>query len=430
MIVATRVLEISRHENADRLFVTQCDVGAAKSLQVVTNLDQLKPGDLVPLALIGHVFPAGHDVPRVKRARIRGETSEGMFVSWDDVRELSTSVSESAPVSESSSAVGDVLVEDPVVEEMQVPIGQFKRVSEIENAYQLDLKYFVDREVVVMEKMEGSSHRVGFRRGLKWCGGHNHVCAIGGKAKNDGFGFGVFVKEHRLADRVAEFCEKHAVGDLAVYGEFCGPKIQENFYELSEGKFYVFDMAIDEQWSDWDQVTEFASAMQLNVVPVDYIGIFDLEKIENLIAQKSQFGEEIPREGVVVKLRQEGRFDGDARAIFKHKPEKKQVRKSHRGKLTLSAEQIAYNTLQDTVADYVTEERVVHAIGHLREDGTAIEFPTVVRELQRDILKEADSSHQQQFEESDKEFRRIVGRIVGRDQACKALIFAAMKEGK
>ncbi len=422
MIVKCEVLETGPHENADRLLVTKCDIGRAKPIQVVTNLVETAVGDALAVALHGHLMPDGFEPRKIRRSKLRGVLSEGMFVSQSDLAELYPD-----SVNFVATTVGGVLVEDPEIVEAAVPAGSFKKVSEIRNGYQLDLSVFVDREVVVMEKMDGSSHRVGFRRGLDWCGGHNHVLAIGAKVGNDGFGFGEFVSASGIADRLQEWALANGVEDIALYGEFCGPKIQKNFYELSERGFFVFDIAIGEQWQGWDRIVEICTELKLDVVPVDFLGAFDLDLVNEIIARRSQFGEEMPREGVVVKLREEGRFADDTRAIFKHKPEQRQERKSHRKKLSLSAEEIAFNSLRETVADYVTGERAEHAIAHLTEAGTAITFPAVVGEMQQDILKEAATDHLTRFRESEKDFRKIVGKLVGQSGECKARIFAAME---
>lgn len=422
MIVLCKILELHSHPNADRLYVTSCDIGENQVIQVVTNLENLQVNDCLPVALIGHQMPEGSLVPRIKRAKLRGEESEGMFVSWADLQSMGIT---GTPNPEDET--GTILVDDPVIEEWEAPSGHFKKVSEIENAYQLDLSFFVGREVVIMEKMDGSSHRVGYRRGLKWCGGHNHMHAIGGKSDHDGFGFGAFVGDQGIADRIEQYSNEHDISDIGIYGEFCGPKIQRNPYGLSENRFYVFDVTIDEAWQDWAKVVQIAKALKLDLVPVDASGVFDLAQLDKLIDERSQFGSEYPREGVVLKLLKEGTYPDGSRAIFKHKPEQRQERKSHRGKLELTPELAAFQDLRAQVSDYVTEERAAHIIGHLQEAGQAVDFPTVVNGFQQDILKEADPDHRVAFEGNPKDFRRIVGQLVGQDRDCKRLIFAAMK---
>lgn len=423
MIIRSKIVSIEPHSNADRLSVCQVDVGQPEPLQVVTNLE-LHAGDEIPLALIGHQMPAGHEVGRIRRARIRGIESEGMFVTEDEAFALGM-----AEPNWASSAIGGVLVTDAPIAEVDVPEDTFQKINEIENGFQLELHAFTGREVVVMEKMDGSSHRVGFRDGRAWCGGHNHMHALGTKSDKDGFGFGLFCTEHALDKQIAAYCERHELKDLAVYGELCGPKIQKNPHGLERLGFYVFDIAIEEDWQNWERVIAICGELNLQTVPVDHTGVFNLDQINAIIEQRSQFGDDCPREGVVVKFLTEDRFENGERGIFKHKPENRQERKSHRGKLVLSAEEIAYQNLSDTVADYLTAERAEHAVSHLLEAGSKIDFPSVVRELQADILKEADPSHRTEFLSNEKDFRKVVGKLVGKSHACKRVIFAAMAGG-
>ena len=63
------------------------------------------------------------------------------------------------------------------------------------------------------------------------------------------------------------------------------------------------------------------------------------------------------------------------------------------------------------------------------EAGSKIDFPSVVRELRADILKEADPAHLVEFEANQKDFSKIVGKLVGKSQNCKRAIFAAMDQG-
>ena len=55
--------------------------------------------------------------------------------------------------------------------------------------------------------------------------------------------------------------------DIALYGELCGPKIQKNPHGLEQLEFFVFDIAIDEKWQDWEQLTEMAAALELRRAP-------------------------------------------------------------------------------------------------------------------------------------------------------------------
>lgn len=74
-VVVGKILSIAPHENADALSVCQVEIGVEAPVQIVTNAKNIKPGDLVPLALDGAVLPEG----KIKKCKMRGVESYGMF---------------------------------------------------------------------------------------------------------------------------------------------------------------------------------------------------------------------------------------------------------------------------------------------------------------------------------------------------------------
>lgn len=107
-IVVARVLATERHPNADRLNVCQVDAGTGETLQIVCGAPNVKPGILVPCALVGAVLPpteAGGKPFEIKVGKLRGVESYGMLCS---ARELKLSedheglliLAEDAPVGE------------------------------------------------------------------------------------------------------------------------------------------------------------------------------------------------------------------------------------------------------------------------------------------------------------------------------------------
>ena len=57
-VVVGRILSVERHPDADKLLVTQTDVGE-ETVQIVTGATNIKEGDLVPVALHGAELPGG-----------------------------------------------------------------------------------------------------------------------------------------------------------------------------------------------------------------------------------------------------------------------------------------------------------------------------------------------------------------------------------
>ncbi len=77
-VICGKILKIDRHPNAERLVICQVDIGAAEPIQVITAATNVFEGALVPVAVDGAHLPG--DV-KIKRGKLRGEVSEGMFCS-------------------------------------------------------------------------------------------------------------------------------------------------------------------------------------------------------------------------------------------------------------------------------------------------------------------------------------------------------------
>lgn len=80
-ILVAKILSISNHPKADRLFICMMDTGS-KEVPVVCSATNLETGALVPLAPPGIRLPGG---VTVKESRIRGELSVGMLLAEDEM---------------------------------------------------------------------------------------------------------------------------------------------------------------------------------------------------------------------------------------------------------------------------------------------------------------------------------------------------------
>ena len=80
-VVVAKILSIRPHPNADKL--TLCEVTTGdKDYPVVCGAKNINVGDIVPLALVGAAIPGGYTI---KSSRIRGELSNGMLCSEDEL---------------------------------------------------------------------------------------------------------------------------------------------------------------------------------------------------------------------------------------------------------------------------------------------------------------------------------------------------------
>lgn len=76
-VVVGKILEIKKHEDSDHLVITQVDLGNEK-IQIVTGADNIREGDIVPIAKDGSELPGG---VKIKKGLLRGVESCGMMCS-------------------------------------------------------------------------------------------------------------------------------------------------------------------------------------------------------------------------------------------------------------------------------------------------------------------------------------------------------------
>ena len=81
-VFVCKIISIEKHPNADKLSVCQVSLGSDCAYQIVTNAKNIKPGDIVPVALDGAKLCGDLTI---KRGEIRGVVSDGMFCSGKEL---------------------------------------------------------------------------------------------------------------------------------------------------------------------------------------------------------------------------------------------------------------------------------------------------------------------------------------------------------
>ncbi|XOQ44742.1 MAG: Phenylalanine--tRNA ligase beta subunit [Clostridium sp.] len=81
-VVVGRIVSLERHPNSDHLWITKTDVGNGEPLQIITGAQNLKVGDLVPVALHKSTLPGGK---KITRGKLRGLESNGMLCSLGEL---------------------------------------------------------------------------------------------------------------------------------------------------------------------------------------------------------------------------------------------------------------------------------------------------------------------------------------------------------
>ena len=81
-VVVGKVLSLIRHPNSDHMWICQVDIGGAAPIQIVTGAQNVREGDLVPVAKDGSTLPGG---VHITAGTLRGEASVGMLCSYKDL---------------------------------------------------------------------------------------------------------------------------------------------------------------------------------------------------------------------------------------------------------------------------------------------------------------------------------------------------------
>lgn len=81
-LVVGYVQSIAAHPDADKLNVCQVDIGEVEPVQIVCGAPNVDAGQTVIVATVGGRLPGG---VKIKRAKLRGERSEGMICSLQEI---------------------------------------------------------------------------------------------------------------------------------------------------------------------------------------------------------------------------------------------------------------------------------------------------------------------------------------------------------
>lgn len=87
-VVVAEITHIAPHPDADRLQVCSANISEKEPLTIVTAATNVRMGLKVPLALSGAVLADGH---KIKKSKLRGIESHGMFCSAEDLGLVETS---------------------------------------------------------------------------------------------------------------------------------------------------------------------------------------------------------------------------------------------------------------------------------------------------------------------------------------------------
>ena len=85
-LVVGKVLSCNKHPDADKLSVTMVDIGRDTPSPIVCGAPNVATGQTVIVATVGTtLYPTEGDAFKIKKAKIRGEVSEGMICAEDEI---------------------------------------------------------------------------------------------------------------------------------------------------------------------------------------------------------------------------------------------------------------------------------------------------------------------------------------------------------
>lgn len=372
----TTIVSLAPHANADRL-----EIATVYGFQVIVKKGLYKPGDAVVYIPIDSILPEWLELKlfpmvkdpttgvmmkapfslhggRVRQVRIRKLASQGMIVNTMDV---------AAKVNFKKARIEDDLSEALEVTKYEPPVkGQniqgkdkqrnktyehplFHKYNGLDNIKWFASAFGEGEEVIIQEKLHGTNARASvlpYRTNTLWrkikkilklapayeqCYGSNNVQKAVGNLKK-----AVTEAERAVAGNKGSFYSEDVWGSTfkaldvfsklklneTVFGEICGPGIQDNYnYGLTEHKFFLFDVKIlqpdgSQSWMKPEDVEAFAKERGFDMVPVLYRGPYDKERAYALTTGPSVYDPKTKvREGIVIKAKENYSVEGNKRAF-------------------------------------------------------------------------------------------------------------------
>jgi RNA ligase (TIGR02306 family) len=335
-VTREKIATVKKHPNADRLDVCTLE---EMSFQFVTGRGDHKIGDtvlyfpldaLVPIEVLremgftkktdeGEIGTlSGKDHNRITTMRLRGEISQGIVADLTLLEglHLNVNIPNTKEDKEKETKIitqylGVTKYEPPEIlmqnaKLVALPTGQ--GVYDIEGAdrYVNVLNTILDQKVWISEKLEGQNFSV------TYVGLENKICV---NQRNYSIVPDAATKNTMWKVAERQNLIKHAKSlagtqrTVVIYGELCGPKIQNNKYKLKEHTAFIFDIKIDGRFVSvlkFMEITEELGIPTNTIVPNLGFDVTLSEWLDGATVQTASNGrsrilQEQAREGIVIK---------------------------------------------------------------------------------------------------------------------------------
>lgn len=295
-------VKLDPHPNADALSIVR-----VFGYVVCVRSADWKDGDLgayvVPDSLVDVTRPEfsflrkkdDRDIERIRVMRLRGMMSQGFLCPAPEGSKVGDDVAEQLGVEryeppEPTSSGGDA----------ETPPEGFRPKYDVDAWHRYSHLFEEGETVIATEKLHGSSARFTYQDDRMWAGSRREWRKEPEEGKAQNYWWTVLKNN----DWIEEWCRMYPTYTL--YGEVFGKGIQELHYGLDKPSFRVFDIwhNKDGRWLNWYEVVTMQNAngdLDVNWVPLVYVGIYDAEKISELAEGKTKIhGADHIREGVVL----------------------------------------------------------------------------------------------------------------------------------
>jgi len=305
-ITIEKIGRVWKHPKAEKLELAAC---AGLGFQFCVAKDKYQIGQEVLYFPVDTILPEeykekmGLRAPgRIKTIQLRGEYSQGFVFPLEEAEKIFNCAFKDLPIEELTLFFHATKYEPAqkfVAAGELLPLPEGQGVYDIENIDRyLDVwTDLLDKDCVVLEKIEGTNISIGKKAGEAYvCQRANLIKEKPGLTN----AYWETARESKLLDKIQRIADEEVI----FMGEMIGPSIQSNIYKISERKILVFDIRISGRWQDYKSFKKICQDLDIETVPEIAIGrLRDVLNGKNVEAYADGFSKlfNTLREGIVVR---------------------------------------------------------------------------------------------------------------------------------
>lgn len=319
-------LQVAKLEGMEYQFIVKKDQFREGDKVLYLPLDSIVPYEILSkIGLLGKL--SGPLKNRVKTIKLRGQISQGIVVSPSEILE---------PPFEENFDYAEVLgITKYEIPEKFVFYGpglrvRVKTLPEGVEYYDLEscdryskiIQDMLDKRVSISEKMEGSNFSaiIDENEEIIVCTRNHAVIKIENENPHP---FEEVAEKTGILNILRDIQKIYGKKEkIVIRGEFCGPGVQGNIYNLTEHKIYLFDVKIGERYLNPNEFillideNNRVPLIEHDIILKDFVGYSNLRSLSN---GKSLINPNHLREGFVIRPMVEEFHSGIGRLIFKQR---------------------------------------------------------------------------------------------------------------